>query len=121
MKTWEIVLLAVGSPIWLALAIAAAAIVISVFAVIWSVLVALWAVPVSLIACLPAGVFTLVIKCIAGDVLSGLAMLGIGLAASGLSVFAVYGCIWATKGTWALSKLIIIGIKSMFIGREDTK
>ena len=36
MKTWEIVLLAAGSPVWLSLLIALFAVIISLYAVMWS-------------------------------------------------------------------------------------
>lgn len=121
LKAWKIVLICLGSPIWISLAAAAFAIFVSVYAVIWSVMIALWAVPVSLAACLPMGIFILITQCIAGNVLSGLALLGIGIAASGISIFATYGCIWTTKGTWALSKLIVLWIRSWFIGKENAK
>ena len=44
MKTWELVLLILGSPIWLSLMIAGFAIVISIYAVIGSFIVAFWAI-----------------------------------------------------------------------------
>lgn len=44
LKAWEIILLALGSPIWLSLIIAAAAIVISVYAVVWSLIICVWAI-----------------------------------------------------------------------------
>ena len=40
----QIVLLTLGSPLWLALLISAFAVIISVYAVIWSITVALWAI-----------------------------------------------------------------------------
>ena len=50
LAAWEIVLLVLGSPIWLALGIAGFAVVLCVYIVIWAVIVALWAVEVSLVA-----------------------------------------------------------------------
>ena len=46
-KGWEIVLLALGSPIWLSLLIAAFAVALSLYASLWAVIVSLWAVFVS--------------------------------------------------------------------------
>ena len=43
LKTWEIILLAVGSPIWGALAISAAAVVFSLWASLWAVIASIWA------------------------------------------------------------------------------
>lgn len=50
LKAWEITLLAIGSPIWLSLGIAAAAVVLAIYVSVWSVVVSLWAVFVSLAA-----------------------------------------------------------------------
>ena len=41
LRAWEIVLLILGSPIWLSLLIAAAAVVLSVYAAIWSVMLSM--------------------------------------------------------------------------------
>ena len=43
LRTWEIVLLAVGSPIWFSLLIAAFSVVFSLYAALWAVVVSLWA------------------------------------------------------------------------------
>ena len=56
LRAWEIVLIILGSPLWLPLLVAGAAIVISVYAVIWSLVIALWAVE------LPFYLFSLVSK-----------------------------------------------------------
>ena len=56
LKTWEIVLLAVGSPLWASLLLAAASVVISLYAALWSIIAALWTVFGSMIACALAGV-----------------------------------------------------------------
>ena len=39
MKAWEIVLLVLGSPLWLSLLIAVFAVILSVYAVVWSIIV----------------------------------------------------------------------------------
>lgn len=44
LKVWEIVLLALGSPIWISLIAAAVVVVISVYASIWAAVASLWAV-----------------------------------------------------------------------------
>ena len=121
LKAWEIVLISVGSPLWIALGAVALALVITAYAVLWSVVVAIWAVPVALIACFPISIFALVLQCIAGNVLSGLALLGIGVTAAGLAIFAGYGCLKATKGTAVLSKIIFLWIRSMFVRKENAQ
>ena len=51
LKAWEIVLLALGSPIWLSLGIAAAAVILALYVSLWAVIVSLWAVFGALAAC----------------------------------------------------------------------
>ena len=120
-KAWAIALICVGSPLWIALGAAAFSVLIAIYACLWAVAGSLWAIPISLIACLPASILALVIQCIAGNVLSGLALLGIGFFAAGLSIFATFGCLKATKGTAALSKIIFLWLRSLFARKESAQ
>ena len=56
LRTWEIVFLVLGFPIWFSLAVATFAVILSLYVVLWSVIVSLWAVFVSLVACAFFGV-----------------------------------------------------------------
>ena len=56
-KVWEIVLLAVGSPVWFPLLLTAIVIVLTVYIVIWSVVLSFYAADFSLAV---SGIFTLV-------------------------------------------------------------
>ena len=114
----EIVLLALGSPIWLSLGIAAFAVGISVYAVLWSLIISLWAVFASLVACAVGGVLACLALTMGGNGASGIAMLAAGIVCAGLSIFLFYGCKAATNGTVILTKKIAIGIKNCFIKKE---
>lgn len=48
LRAWEIVLLVLGSPIWLSVLIAVFAVIFAVYVVIWSVIISLWAILASL-------------------------------------------------------------------------
>ena len=119
LKTWEIVLMCVGSPIWISLAAAVYAVIVAVYASLWAIVGSLWAVPVVLIACFPASILALVTQCISGNIMSGLAILGLGIFGAGVSIFATFGCQKATKGAVALSKIIFLWIRSWFVGKEE--
>ena len=121
MRAWEIVLLTLGSPIWLSLLIAAFAVLLSVYVVIWSVIVSLWAVDLGLAAGGLAGVVTGIVFVCRGNFLTGLAMIGAGLLCLGLGIFLFYGCLAATKGAAALTKKIALWIKSLFLRKEAAK
>ena len=114
----EIVLLVLGSPIWLSLGIAAFAVFFSLYISLWAVIISLWAVFVSLAACSIGGVLACIIFAVSGNGASGVAMLAAGIVCAGLSIFAFYGCKAATKGTLILTKKIAIWIKNCFIKKE---
>ena len=119
LRAWEIVLLAVGSPVWASLLIAAWAVVIALYASLWAVVGTLWSVPVSLGACGIAGVMGIILFSITGNPITGLALLGMGIFASGLAIFATFGCLAAVRGAVALTKLMVRAMKRMFIRRGE--
>lgn len=119
LRWWEILLLILGSPIWLSLLLAAAAVALSLYAVLWSLVVSLWAVEISLWGAALGTVVGGMGMAISGYVTAGLAMLGAGLICAGLSVFLFFGCIAATKGTLLLTRKIAVGIKRWFTGKEN--
>lgn len=115
----EIVLLALGSPIWLSLLIAAFAVFFSIWVVLWSVVISLWSVFVSLAACALGGVAACPIIIVSGNDPAGITMLAAGMLCAGLSIFAFYGCKAATKGVLILTKKIAVWIKNCFIKKEE--
>lgn len=118
LRMWEIVLLTLGSPIWLSLLLAVFAVIFAVYVTVWSVIVALWAVELALISGVICGVLSFVILIVQVNVAAGIAMLGAGIACAGLSIFLFFGCKETTKGLLFLTKKMISGIKSIFIGRR---
>lgn len=119
LKAWEIVLLALGSPIWLSLLIAVLAVILSVYVVLWSAIVALWAVFTAVAACGLAGITAGVYFAVGGNVLTGIAVIGAGIACAGLSVFLFFGCMAATKGILKLTKKLSVFIKNRFVKKEE--
>lgn len=119
LKVWEIVLLAIGSPIWLSLGIAAAAVILALYVSVWSVIVSLWAVFGALAVCAVGSVPACIIFTAGGSGVSGIAMLAAGIVCAGLSILMLYGCMAATKGTLILTKKIAMWIKNCFIKKEE--
>ncbi len=118
LKVGEIILLILGSPIWVSLCIAAIAVLFSLYISLWSVIISLWSVFASLVACSVGGVLACVIFAIGGNVASGVVMLAAGIVCAGLSIFMFYGCKAATKGILLLTKKMAIWIKNCFIKKE---
>ena len=118
LPTWAIVLLAVGSPIWFALIVAAFAVAISLYAVIWAVAVSLWTLPVAFSAGAILGVFIFFYSICIGKFATAFMLLGAGIVCVGLAILSFYACIYITKcGTW-LTKKISLGIKKCFTKKE---
>ena len=119
LKAWEIVLLVLGSPIWVSLALIAFAIVLALYIVLWALVICLWALFVSFAACTLGGVTAGAIYFTQGNVLGGIAMIGAGIVCAGLAILMFYASKAATKGTAKLAKKIAIGIKKCFMRKEE--
>lgn len=118
LRTWEIVLLAIGSPIWLSLGIAAFAVTIAIYAVLWSVIITLWSVFAAIIGSAVGTVVAGVMTAVSGNLYPGVVMIGVGLFSVGLAIFAFFGCRAATNGFWWITKKVALWIKGLFIKKE---
>ena len=115
----EVILLALGSPIWLSLGIAAAAVILSLYVSVWAIIGSLWAVLGTLAISAVSGVLGCAILAAGGSGAAGLAMLAAGLTCAGLSIFMFYGCRAATKSILMLTKKTAVWIKRCFIRKEE--
>ena len=121
LRVWEIILLVLGSPIWLSLLIAVFAVGLSLYIVLWSLVVCLWAVVVSLAASAVWCLFQVFLYQRAGNPGGALFAGGAALACAGLSILLVFGSLAATKGTARLTEKILLGIKALFVGKETVE
>ncbi len=114
-RAWEIVLLVLGSPLWVSLLIAAAAVIFAVYISLWAVVVSLYtadfAIAVSGIAALGLCAYLIA----SGNVLIGLVALGAALILMGLSVLLFFLAALAAKGVIQLGVLSVRGLKKLFI------
>lgn len=106
-RAWEIVLLVLGSPVWLSLLIAGFAVVLSVYVSVWAVIVSLWAVFVSLAAAAAGSAAAAVVAALGYDPATALAFGGAALVCAGFAVFMFFGCTAASKGTVLLTKKLL--------------
>lgn len=113
----SIVLLVLGSPVWLPIGLALFAVVLSVYIVIWAVIVVLFA-AVLAIGVSGLGLIAMAFINIGGGFAPFIMALGAGVACAGLSIFAFLGSLQAAKGLVRLTALIARGIKSLFIRKE---
>ena len=118
MKPWQIVLLAVGSPLWFSLLMAALAVGICLYTVLWVLVICLWAVFASVAACALGGMVGGGIFAANGNRLAGIATIGAALVCAGVSIFLFCGCKAATKGAARLTGKIISATKRCFMKKE---
>ncbi len=118
LKAWEIVLLVLGSPIWLSLLIAAFAVILSLYVSLWSVIISFWVVFGSLIGCTLGGIAAGIGFTYGGHLLSGVAMIGAGIVCAGISIFTFFGCKALTMGTVWLTKKIAMALKTVLLKRR---
>lgn len=119
LKVWEIVLLILGSPVWLSLLIAAFAVVLSLYVALWSLIISLWAVFGALVISAFGGILGGVVSSAVGYFLPGVAMIAAALFCAGLSVLLFFASIAATKGSVNLTKKAVIWTKNCFIKKEE--
>ncbi len=118
LRTWEIVLLVIGSPIWLSLGIAVFSVIISVYITLWSVIISLWATEAALWCSIIGSIFSFVFLIFNGNVTSGIVMICAGMVCAGISIFLFYGCKAATKGILLLTKKSVLATKNCFVKKE---
>lgn len=107
----EIAILAIGSPVWLSLLIAAFAVGISLYVSMWAVVISVWACFITCAVCVPAGVVIAVIGFTKGNVASGFAILGAAIFSAGLTILFLYASKALTKVSLTLTRKSILLIK----------
>ncbi len=113
-KAWEIVLLVLGSPLWLSLLLAAFAVVFSLYISLCAILISLWAVFGSFVGCGFGLLVGGIVLAFFGRTIPGAALIGSGLVCAGLSILLFFGC-------RALTKLSIRLVKWIFMPKRNAK
>ena len=121
LRAWEIVLLVLGSPIWLSLLIAAAAVLFSVYVTIWAVAVSLWAVDLSLAAGALAGLAGGFLFLVKGRLLLACCSLGAALLCAGLAILMFFFCLWLSKALVKGTGKFFVGLKARLMRKEKTE
>ena len=119
LKAWEIILLVLGSPVWIPLIIAAIAVLLALYVVLWAVVICFYAVDVSFVAGTLACIVGLFVSLMVGNLAVALSSLGAGLALAGLTILMFIVCIGITKAVIKLTGWMLLRIKISFVGRED--
>ena len=119
LRAWEIILIVLGSPIWLSLGIAVFAVVFSLYISIWSIIFTLFvtafALFVSAFAFLIAAVWLLFTKAFVQSAL----FFGAALVIAGVTILMYLGTYYTAKGIVILTKSIFKAIKKSFVKKEE--
>lgn len=118
LRAGEIVLIAVGFPIWFPILLALAATVFAVYVSLWAVVVSLYAADLSLAGGFLGGVAGGVILFVVGNPASALFLIAAGLVCAGLAIFLLFGCKGATIGALWLARKMLLGVKRCFVKKE---
>lgn len=118
LKTWELVLLLLGAPIWASLLIAVIASALSLYLSLWAGILSLWAT----VPAFGGGALLGIVKGVSlvfdESALVGIALLGGGIAASGLALLCYHGCLAITKGAFTLTRWLVLVMKKGLIRKE---
>ena len=116
-KIWEIILLILGSPVWLPLLLAAAIVILAVYIVIWSAILTLYAIDLSLAAGGILGAASPFMLIFSGYTVQAVLFFGTGLILAVISILLFFGFNQITKYTVILSKEIFVLLKKCIKGK----
>lgn len=117
-KIWVVILLILGSPLWISLAASVLSVVASVYISLWTIVIVLYAVAVAVaaaaIGCIVASFFMI------GRSAEIIVTVGAAALCAGLAIVLFLLGNLAAKGMIALTKLAWQGVKSLFSRKERT-
>ncbi|MBQ7678614.1 MAG: DUF1700 domain-containing protein [Butyrivibrio sp.] len=119
LKTWEIVLLILGFPLWFPLLISAFAVLLSLYITVWSVLICIYAADLSLAAGAACGIFGIFLWLRAGNPAGAVFGAGAALTCAGLAILLFFACIWLTRGLIRGTGRILTGLKTSLVGKGN--
>lgn len=118
-NAFEIILIVLGSPLWITLLLAAFALFLSVYAVIWAVAISLWTVFAATIGCAFGGIVSGTVILTTLSAPSGIMLIGAGLICAGIAILAFFACTATTKLIAISAKSFAVGVKRLFIKRRE--
>lgn len=118
LRAWEIVLLILGSPVWVPLAFTAVVLILVFWLVLWAMAISLYALDLSLALVFPAGIVQSVIMLAMGRGAEALLYSGTGFICLGIAILLFFALNKLTKCIAKLCALTLKGIKSLFIRKN---
>lgn len=121
LRVWEIVLLVLGSPVWLPLLIAAIAVFFSLYIVLWSLVLVCYAVDLTFAVGTLAGLAGIAAALLASQPVQAALFLGAGLFCGGCAILLFFGCNQVTLGIARASKGLMLWLKARFVGKRGNQ
>ena len=118
LRAWEIVLLVLGSPVWLSLLIAAFAVGLSLYIALWAVVVSLFAADLALAAGAAGGLALAAVYGGAGKLAEAGCAVGAAFVCAGLAILLFFGSRALAKGVVKLTRAVWLGVKTGLAGKE---
>lgn len=119
LKVWEIVLLIVGSPLWVSLLLTIIALIFAIYVVLWVAIALIWVIFATFVGCGVAGIIASVIFVLKVNPLIAAATFNVSLVCIGISIILLLFGTDACKRILQLTKKINVFIKNIFIKKEE--
>ncbi len=120
LSAWEIVLIAVGFPVWFPIGISLIAVAFSLYLVLWVLIFCIYVVALSFAVSGLATVISLFVSIFGGHALWGLFLFGCGMVLLGLSIPVFIGALRVTFGCIHITGKCFKNVKSSLAGRRGT-
>ena len=117
MRTWEIVLLCVGFPLWFPLLITAFVLLLVAYILAWVLVIVTYSVEMATATAGLAGISAGIATFFSGSHWLGFGMAGAGAMCLGFALLWIFACIGATRASISLTRAIILSIKKKFVKR----
>ena len=118
LKGWEILLLIIGSPIWIPLLLALGAVVLSLYIALWAVVIVVYSLEIAFAAGALGGIFGAGTLLFTGAPTQALLYLGGGFVFVGLTILLFFGVGKITHGAVTLCKGSVRAVRHCF-GRKE--
>lgn len=118
---WEVILLILGSPVWIPVLLILFACFLLVYVCLIAVIISVWAVDAALLGGFLFSILLFVSCIMEQNIIFALLSIFAGLICAGLSIFMFFACKSVTKGCFRFTKKFVLWVKSKFVGKERRK
>ena len=120
LAVWEIVLLVLGSPVWLPLLLTLVILALTAYLLIWVAALVLWSVDLGALAALVGGVAGMIGGVLQRNLYLELLAVGAALVGAGFTILLFFASLWMTKASARLGGAMLRSVKAQLVGKERT-